>query len=100
MIKPLVTRSLEVARHGIHDRIFEVLSWFFRVALEVAAHGVDDARFQLRISDRSDLYLFVPRCRDIHDPSPSLDMNVPLDKSLVSMSYKIQSHLSKIGFSN
>ena len=90
MNKALVTRPLEVALHGIHDRMLEVLSWFFRVALEVAAHGVDDARFQLRISDRSDLYLFVSRCRDIHDPSPSPDMKVPLDKSLVSISYKIQ----------
>jgi len=85
-----MTRPLEVALHGTHDRGFEVLSGSPRVALEVAAHGVNDARFQLRIPDRSDLYLFVPRCRDIHDPSPSPDMNVPLEKSLVSMIYTLQ----------
>ena len=83
MIKTLVTRSLEVARHGIHDRIFEVLSWFFRVALEVAAHGVDDARFHLCISACSDLHLLFPLCRDFHDPCrPALeDLSVHLDKA-------------------
>ena len=78
MFKTLVTRSLEVARHGIHDCTFEVLPWFSRVALEVAAHGVDDARFHFRISDYSDLDLLVPHCRrDFHDPSPSLDLKIP-----------------------
>ena len=83
MNKALVTRPLEVALHGIHDRMLEVLSWFFRVALEVAAHGVNDARFHLRISARSDLRLFIPLCRDFHDPCrPSLeDLQVHLDKS-------------------
>ena len=74
MNKALVTRPLEVALHGIHDRMLEVLSWFFRVALEVAAHGVDDARFHLRISARTDLRLLFPLCRDFHNPCrPSLE---------------------------
>lgn len=81
MNKTLLTRPLEIAIHGSDDRRFEALSWFFRVALEVAAHGVNDARFHLRISDRSDLYLSVHRCLDFHDPSPSLNLKVPLDKS-------------------
>ena len=81
MNKYLLTRPLEIAIHGRYDRRFEALSWFFRVALEVAAHGTDYARFHLRISDRSDLYLSVHRCLDFHDPSPSLDLKVPLGKS-------------------
>jgi hypothetical protein len=90
MKKCRVTRHLEVAFHGIHDRRFKVLPWFSRVVLEVTAHLVNDACFHLRISDRSDLYLFVPLRRDFHDPSPSLDLKVPLDKSSVPISITIQ----------